>query len=100
LCLGGRGLGLGEGCELGKADSSLRFGMTSLFRASRPIWSEQIEKRRGRKTGRTLVHLAVLMAAVDGPDFGFVFFERVDVDHPVEDDGMELAAVGVAVFFG
>ncbi len=34
-----------------------------------------------------------------GPDFGRVGFEGVDVDHPVEDDGNEVAAGGVASLF-
>jgi hypothetical protein len=44
------------------------------------------------------VGIAVL--ALDGPDAGLIFFEGVDVDHPVEDYGMESSAGGVAGFLG
>src|SRR5947199_7896721 len=39
------------------------------------------------------------MLAFDRPDFRRIFFHRIKMDHPVEDDWMEFAAVRIAVFF-
>jgi hypothetical protein len=36
------------------------------------------------------------MLAVDRPDACLIFFERIDVHHPVEDYGMEDSTRGVA----
>ena len=41
-----------------------------------------------------LIGLAVL--ALDRPDACLIFFERIDVDHPVEDDGAKSSAGRVA----
>jgi hypothetical protein len=35
------------------------------------------------------------MLALDGPDAGLIFFERVELHHPVEDYGMESSTRGV-----
>ena len=44
----------------------------------------------------SLIRVAVL--AFDRPDAGLIFFERVDVHHPVEDYGMESSTRGIAGF--
>ena len=48
------------------------------------------------KLSLSLIRVAVL--ALDGPDVGLIFFERVDVNHPVEDYGKEDSTRGVARF--
>jgi len=40
------------------------------------------------------------MLALDRPDAGLIFFEWVDVNHPVEDYGMEGSSGGIAGFLG
>ena len=41
--------------------------------------------------------ILVLMLSVDRPDLCGVFLKRVEVDHPIEYDGMKLAASRVAL---
>ena len=43
--------------------------------------------------------MIVIMSAGGVPDFSVGFFVRVEVDHPVEDDGVEGASGGVAGVF-
>src|ERR1700674_4187650 len=50
---------------------------------------------RYRKSS-ALIRVAVL--AADRPDSGLIFFERVDVNHPVEYHGMEGSTGGIAGF--
>ena len=43
---------------------------------------------------------SVGVLAIDRPDCCRVLLERIKVDHPIEDDGIELAAVRVTFFLG
>jgi len=57
-----------------------------------------VNNPRGLQCSISSVSIAVL--ALDRPDAGLIFFERVDVHHPVEDYGMEGSTRGIAGFLG
>jgi len=46
------------------------------------------------------VAVVVTVSAVYRPDLCFGFFQRIQVDHPVENQGAESTAIGVAFFLG
>ena len=80
----------------------------SANRSVRKIFVKEFNRARdgeiAPKTLRTdyfktcLVGLAVL--PVDGPDAGLIFFERIEVDHPVKNDWVKSSAGRGAGFFG
>jgi hypothetical protein len=55
---------------------------------------------RGRQSAIFFASVLVLVLPFDRPDFRFVFLQWIDVDHPVEDYGMELSAGGGTFGFG
>ena len=42
---------------------------------------------------------SIRVLPIDRPDVGAVFLERIEMHHPIEDDGMKLAAAGVTFLF-
>ena len=51
------------------------------------------------RTTNSVKPSSIGMLPIDRPDVGAVFLERIEMHHPIEDDGMKLATVGVTFLF-
>ena len=73
-----------------------KFGVT--FRNPRTSSWSDFAGKSARATRAPHLSVAVAVLALNRKNIRLVFFERVDVHHPVEDYGMEGSARGVAGF--